>query len=221
MKRFLSWLLGIIACFGLVFILIFASFHLCLNDDKWFQTEVYRLDAARKSGHKVTELMSALEIAQARLSGDKDASGEFTSRELRALDAVAEPIGVLRLAFFISLGVCFIFLITVPFAMKRKSLLIISRSYVISASICLLPVVFLTAAVGTSFDWAAAWGKYIFSLPKLSSDSLLGALFSDNLLYDLTMRAFKIGLILMLVLMAAAITYLVIRSRRLKRKTVE
>ena len=215
LKRFLSWTLGIIACFGLLFMLFFLSFHFCLNDDGWFKTELYRLDTARKSGHRLTELTDALDTAQTRLSGNTDASGDLSSRELSMLDAVAKPVSVARIAFFISAGVCALFFLTVPFALRREWILVFSRSCIISAGVFIIPATALMVAIGTSFSWLTAWARYLFALPaKLSSDSLLGALFSDNLLYDLISRALKIGLVLTLILLAAAIAFLVIRAKR-------
>ena len=215
MKRFLSWTLGIIACFGLVFMLFFLSFHYCLNDDNWFKTELYRLDTARKSGHKLTELTDALGTAQARLSGNADKSGDLSSRELAMLDTVAKPLSAARIAFFAAAGMCVLFFLTVPFALRREWTLVFSRCGVITTSVFIVPAVSLLIAIGTSFDWLTAWARYLFALPaKLSSDSLLGALFSDNLLYDLTSRALKIGLVLTLILLAASIAFLVVRAGR-------
>ena len=216
MKRFSAWMLSLLSCFGLIFILLFSSFHLSLNDDEWFKTEFYRLDTSRKSGYYNSELLEALESARARLAGNREVSSPFSGRELARLDVIEWWIRILRIVFIASIVLCVLFFTVIPLTMRHEWLSLFSRSYTIASGIWFIPLVALMIAMGASFSRLTGFIRVCLKLngSSLGSNSLLGWVFSDTLLYDLTARSLRIGITLAALLLIFAIIYLIIRAHR-------
>lgn len=215
MKRFFSWTLGITACLSLVFIVLFSSLYLCLNDDEWFKTELYRLDTARKTGYYNSQLYEALDSARGIMFNSEFDSDIFNDSETNTLLEINAAFGGLRIIFIVSLLLLVLSLATILPAMRYEALAIFCGSYITACSIWLLPLSAFLTAMGANFSGLMSFlGSLIGIDASYYSEGILSALFSDTLLFDLLERGLTFGLIITGGLLVVSIVYTVVKTRR-------
>ncbi len=215
MKRFFSWTLGITACLGLVFIVLFSSLYLCLNDDEWFKTELYRLDTARKTGYYNSQLYEALDSAREKIFDPASDSDIFNDSETNTLLEISAAFRGLRIVFIVSLLLLVLSLATILPAMRYEALTIFCVSYIAACGVWLLPISAFLTAMGVSFRSLMSFLSSLMGIDTSHhSEGILSALFSDTLLFDLLERGLTIGLIITGALLVASIVYTVVKTRR-------
>ena len=229
MKRKFSYVLSALSSFLLLFVLLFASLKIAINDQNWFLNEYTRLGTARSIGMSNSDVSAALRRLVDYMEGREDSiemevkvGGKsvkmYNEREIAHMVDVRNLYQGVQLAAIIAAVLAAAMLILAAVLMRRDALKALSKGYLIGA--CVFAAVVIVLGIWVMIDFSSFWTAFhhLFFTNDLwllnpATDRMI-LICPEQLFFDIVVRFGSWFLTVALVLAAAAVLYLAIRRKK-------
>jgi len=230
MKRGYAYFLTAFCSFLLLFVLLFASLKLCMNDEAWFAKKYTRLGTAEAIGMSDEDVNASINSMIDYMEGRKDSiqltvtfEGKevemFNQREIAHMVDVRNLYQGVKTIALVAGIVCVVGFVHASVIMRRDALLALSRGYLIGMGIFVLVV--LCFGIWVLADFTSFWTAFhhlFFTNDLWLLDPRVDRMIlicPEQLFFGIVVRF--IGWFLLVALILCALSILCLRIRRKNR----